>query len=77
MLKKYIVDYDFFQAFKNPLIWKKSLQKFLETIAPRMMLMNLTPYELSKLVIVGKRLSQKTYNTIVPMFSLSSFLVLC
>jgi hypothetical protein len=51
--KEHIVDYDSFQAFKNPLIWKKSLQKLLETIAPRMMLMNLTPYELSKLLIVG------------------------
>jgi hypothetical protein len=55
--KEYIVDYDSFQAFKNPLIWKKSLQELLEKIAPRMMLMNLTPYELSKLLIVGKRLS--------------------
>jgi hypothetical protein len=44
--KKHIVDYDSFQAFKNLLIWKKSLQKLPETIAPRMLLMNLTPYEL-------------------------------
>jgi hypothetical protein len=34
----------------------------IETIAPRTMLMNLTPYELSKLFIIGKQLSQKTYK---------------
>jgi hypothetical protein len=52
--KEYIFDYDSFQAFKNPLIWKKSLQKLLGKIASRMMLMNLTPSELSQLLIVGK-----------------------
>lgn len=38
------------------------MEKVIAKIAPRMMLMDLTPYELSQFLIVGKRLSQKIYN---------------